>query len=279
MPSVEMASEAKSLIDMRLATGQPSDGHLRYNYLFDYLPNDLYDPSHDYVQERTLELPLSLALPSCPSPPSSPLPSRGAPSSSSRATKRRRVDKGSSSRQHRFNPMSFSLVTSSRTSRRRLSSTSYDELQNQRAMANVRERQRTQSLNEAFASLRKIIPTMPSDKLSKIQTLRLASQYIHFLFELLKSDQGSQDSRISVSTCSYVTHERLSYAFGVWRMEEGCWTENSSNSTNGGEEEDEEQAEGDTGQDRSQVVTMGASVRSFAGSLGIENLFTHLISN
>ncbi|KAG7475289.1 twist-related protein 2-like [Solea senegalensis] len=43
---------------------------------------------------------------------------------------------------------------------------SFEELQSQRVMANVRERQRTQSLNEAFASLRKIIPTLPSDKLS-----------------------------------------------------------------------------------------------------------------
>jgi hypothetical protein len=52
-----------------------------------------------------------------------------------------------------------------------------------RSMANVRERQRTQSLNEAFSSLRKIIPTLPSDKLSKIQTLKLASRYVknHFL--------------------------------------------------------------------------------------------------
>uniref|UniRef100_A0A182MN36 BHLH domain-containing protein n=1 Tax=Anopheles culicifacies TaxID=139723 RepID=A0A182MN36_9DIPT len=55
-------------------------------------------------------------------------------------------------------------------------SVSYQEAQNQRVIANVRERQRTQSLNEAFASLRKIIPTLPSDKLSKIQTLRLASR-------------------------------------------------------------------------------------------------------
>lgn len=44
-----------------------------------------------------------------------------------------------------------------------------------------RERQRTQSLNEAFAHLRKIIPTLPSDKMSKIQTLKLATYYIDFL--------------------------------------------------------------------------------------------------
>lgn len=53
---------------------------------------------------------------------------------------------------------------------------SLEELQTQRVMANVRERERTQSLNNAFASLRKIIPTLPSDKLSKIQTLKLASR-------------------------------------------------------------------------------------------------------
>ena len=47
--------------------------------------------------------------------------------------------------------------------------------------ATVRERQRTQSLNEAFAKLREIVPTLPSDKLSKIQTLKLASRYIDFL--------------------------------------------------------------------------------------------------
>ncbi|XP_077554574.1 twist-related protein 2-like [Haemaphysalis longicornis] len=93
---------------------------------------------------------------------------------------------------------------------------SMDELQNQRMLANVRERQRTQSLNEAFASLRKIIPTMPSDKLSKIQTLKLASMYIAFLFEVLNCDEP--DSKLS-SQCSFIAHEHLSYAFSVWRME------------------------------------------------------------
>ncbi|XP_049610339.1 twist-related protein 2-like [Syngnathus scovelli] len=89
----------------------------------------------------------------------------------------------------------------------------------QRVIANIRERQRTQSLNEAFASLRKIIPTLPSDKLSKIQTLKLASRYIDFLYQVLQSDEI--DSKLS--GCNYLAHERLSYAFSVWRME-GAWT-------------------------------------------------------
>lgn len=90
-------------------------------------------------------------------------------------------------------------------------------------MANVRERQRTQSLNEAFASLRKIIPTLPSDKLSKIQTLKLAARYIDFLCQVLQSDE--LDSKMA--SCSYVAHERLSYAFSVWRME-GAWSMSTS---------------------------------------------------
>nr|AJV21322.1 twist [Terebratalia transversa] len=96
---------------------------------------------------------------------------------------------------------------------------SFEDIQTQRVMANVRERQRTQSLNDAFAQLRKIIPTLPSDKLSKIQTLKLAARYIDFLYQVLRTDDN--DSKLT--SCSYVAHERLSYAFSVWRME-GAWS-------------------------------------------------------
>ncbi|TRY81892.1 hypothetical protein DNTS_034450 [Danionella cerebrum] len=91
----------------------------------------------------------------------------------------------------------------------------FEDLHTQRVIANVRERQRTQSLNDAFASLRKIIPTLPSDKLSKIQILKLASRYIDFLYQVLQSDE--MDAKLA--SCNYLAHERLSYAFSVWRME------------------------------------------------------------
>ncbi|KAI3356726.1 hypothetical protein L3Q82_003404 [Scortum barcoo] len=94
-----------------------------------------------------------------------------------------------------------------------------DDPHGQRVIANIRERQRTQSLNEAFASLRKIIPTLPSDKLSKIQTLKLASRYIDFLYQVLQNDE--MDTKLA--GCNYLAHERLSYAFSVWRME-GAWS-------------------------------------------------------
>lgn len=71
----------------------------------------------------------------------------------------------------------------------------HQDVQSQRVLANVRERQRTQSLNEAFSALRKIIPTLPSDKLSKIQTLKLAARYIDFLYQVLRTDdEGTGDS-------------------------------------------------------------------------------------
>ncbi|KAG7275559.1 hypothetical protein CRUP_014941 [Coryphaenoides rupestris] len=99
----------------------------------------------------------------------------------------------------------------------------YEDLHTQRVIANVRERQRTQSLNDAFSSLRKIIPTLPSDKLSKIQILKLASRYIDFLYQVLQSDE--MDAKLA--SCNYLAHERLSYAFSVWRME-GAWAMSAS---------------------------------------------------
>jgi twist-like protein len=101
----------------------------------------------------------------------------------------------------------------------------FEELQNQRILANVRERQRTQSLNDAFSQLRKIIPTLPSDKLSKIQTLKLATKYIDFLCQVLRNDD--RDTKCGGNhgnSCSFVANERLSYAFSVWRME-GAWSQ------------------------------------------------------
>jgi twist-like protein len=132
---------------------------------------------------------------------------------------------------------------------------SQDDVQNQRAIANVRERQRTQSLNDAFAHLRHIIPTLPSDKLSKIQTLKLATRYIDFLYQILRTDeqqtsttQIQQQQQHTLDTESPSSpppplppqqqqqqqqpNERpLSYAFSVWRME-GAWSANG-NTTNG----------------------------------------------
>jgi DNA helicase IV len=53
--------------------------------------------------------------------------------------------------------------------------------QQQREQANIRERLRTQAMNDAFDNLRDLIPLLPSEKINKYQILCLAHNYIEFL--------------------------------------------------------------------------------------------------
>jgi pancreas-specific transcription factor 1a len=65
----------------------------------------------------------------------------------------------------------------------------------QRQAANLRERKRMQSINDAFEGLRAHIPTLPYEKrLSKVDTLRLAIGYINFLSELVRTDKANANS-------------------------------------------------------------------------------------
>uniref|UniRef100_A0A8D8X962 Pancreas transcription factor 1 subunit alpha n=1 Tax=Cacopsylla melanoneura TaxID=428564 RepID=A0A8D8X962_9HEMI len=60
----------------------------------------------------------------------------------------------------------------------------------QRQAANLRERRRMQSINDAFEGLRAHIPTLPYEKrLSKVDTLKLAIGYIQFLSDLVRHDR------------------------------------------------------------------------------------------
>ncbi|XP_063054435.1 basic helix-loop-helix transcription factor scleraxis [Engraulis encrasicolus] len=66
----------------------------------------------------------------------------------------------------------------------------------QRHAANARERDRTNSVNTAFSALRTLIPTEPADrKLSKIETLRLASSYISHLGNVLLLGEACRDGQ------------------------------------------------------------------------------------
>ncbi|XP_029989682.1 transcription factor 15-like [Sphaeramia orbicularis] len=70
----------------------------------------------------------------------------------------------------------------------------------QRNAANARERHRTQNVNTAFTALRTLIPTEPVDrKLSKIETLRLASSYISHLANVLVVGDGKDDGQPCLS--------------------------------------------------------------------------------
>lgn len=60
-----------------------------------------------------------------------------------------------------------------------------------RMKANARERNRMHGLNDALESLRKIVPCYSkTQKLSKIETLRLAKNYIWALSEVLRSGKA-----------------------------------------------------------------------------------------
>ncbi|XP_061756654.1 transcription factor 21 isoform X2 [Nerophis ophidion] len=60
----------------------------------------------------------------------------------------------------------------------------------QRNAANARERARMRVLSKAFSRLKTSLPWVPSDtKLSKLDTLRLASSYIAHLREILANDK------------------------------------------------------------------------------------------
>ncbi|XP_050524436.1 pancreas transcription factor 1 subunit alpha-like [Daktulosphaira vitifoliae] len=76
----------------------------------------------------------------------------------------------------------------------------------QRQAANLRERRRMQSINEAFEGLRAHIPTLPYEKrLSKVDTLKLAIGYINFLSELTRGSNSSSNGVSSLNVAKLTT--------------------------------------------------------------------------
>ena len=102
----------------------------------------------------------------------------------------------------------------------------------QRRHANARERTRTHSVNDGFVLLRNLIPTEPVNrKLSKIETLRLATSYIWHLNALLvnsytsdmQSYQETLTSRqLCYSTCTAGTDKVCTFCITFLRALEQC---------------------------------------------------------
>ncbi|XP_053144135.1 basic helix-loop-helix transcription factor scleraxis-like [Hemicordylus capensis] len=91
-----------------------------------------------------------------------------------------------------------SLPSTGAQGKRKRKSPRLSGLSKQRQAANARERDRTHSVNTAFSALRTLIPTEPADrKLSKIETLRLASSYISHLANMLLLQQQQQQQQHS----------------------------------------------------------------------------------
>lgn len=73
----------------------------------------------------------------------------------------------------------------------------------QRLAANDRERTRMRVLSKAFVRLKTSLPWVPTDtKLSKLDTLKLATSYISYLTKILHDDEFSDDNSTSFQqTC------------------------------------------------------------------------------
>ena len=70
--------------------------------------------------------------------------------------------------------------------------------QKQRQAANLRERKRMLSLNEAFQELHQVVPTFDYErKMPRVDILRLAIVYIHFLMEMMS---GKNPESITLSS-------------------------------------------------------------------------------
>jgi len=114
-------------------------------------------------------------------------------------------------------PISQNYSESNEMSRPRRRRSNY-QAHHQRHAANMRERRRMQSINEAFEGLRTHIPTLPYEKkLSKVDTLRLAIGYIHFLTDLLNKDArfNSQSSASKEPKKFVYRFKTFSYATNI----------------------------------------------------------------
>lgn len=88
--------------------------------------------------------------------------------------------------------------------------------QTQRSAANVRERRRMDQLNSAFEQLRQVVPATTHEKrLSRIQTLKQAIDYIAFMTNVLETDNQPVMQSVSNPHTDTADHQlQQDYCFG-----------------------------------------------------------------
>ena len=78
----------------------------------------------------------------------------------------------------------------------------------QRQAANFRERKRMKTINDAFEGLASRIPELQMEKkMSKVDTLRLAIRYIHYLTDLV--GQCGDDASVNANTAACEVKEKV----------------------------------------------------------------------
>ncbi|GMT24804.1 hypothetical protein PFISCL1PPCAC_16101, partial [Pristionchus fissidentatus] len=113
-----------------------------------------------------------------------------------------------------------------------------------RDKANARERRRMNSLNDALECLRTVLPQPGEEpKMTKIETLRFAQQYIRYLTGALCQDESSSQSTVSSSSLSSplnspvppadISTEALmfSHLFSACKVDRPCSSTSSSYSS------------------------------------------------
>ncbi|XP_076341322.1 transcription factor 21-like isoform X3 [Tachypleus tridentatus] len=104
----------------------------------------------------------------------------------------------------------------------------------QRNAANARERARMRVLSKAFSKLKTSLPWVPEDtKLSKLDTLRLASSYIAHLRQILTEDTGPHAvvhpitlPRLMISSVTY-SKTAVSHHFPWQAFRCSSWSQSS----------------------------------------------------
>ncbi|XP_043112168.1 neurogenin-3 [Puntigrus tetrazona] len=109
---------------------------------------------------------------------------------------------------------------------------------NRRVKANDRERHRMHQLNSALDTLRSVLPTFPDDaKLTKIETLRFAHNYIWALSETLRiadhvrqisNHDRDQENLVAPSACLDVRYSASGACASKWHSTNSSsnWQEN-----------------------------------------------------
>ncbi|KAM4562821.1 neurogenic differentiation factor 4 [Odontesthes bonariensis] len=88
-----------------------------------------------------------------------------------------------------------------------------------RVKANARERSRMHGLNDALDNLRRVMPCYSkTQKLSKIETLRLARNYIWALSEVLESDQSTESHGFVEMLCKGLSQPTSNLVAGCLQL-------------------------------------------------------------
>ncbi|XP_070965189.1 neurogenic differentiation factor 4-like [Oncorhynchus clarkii lewisi] len=119
--------------------------------------------------------------------------------------------------------------------RKRMTKARQERFKARRVKANARERSRMHGLNDALENLRSIMPChSKTQKLSKIETLRLARNYICALSEALEGDQSTESRAFMDTLCEGLSQPTSNLVAGCLQLGPGGFVEERPEDRNGG---------------------------------------------